>query len=256
MTSPIETATVRTELNQRVFSIEMHRPAKKNALNSNMYASLIESLKEAESNPEAHVIFLHGGRDCFTSGSDLQEFKQVQEDGTDRSHMGQNFLYAISQARKPIIAAVAGPAVGVGSTMLLHCDMVFAGAGAIFQFPFINLGLCPEAGSTFLLPKLVGHQNAAELLLLGEPFGADRALALGFVNRVLPDDTLLENALETARKMAAKPLASLLISKAFLKKSFAEDVKERIGEEGRSFTERLASVEARQAIESFLQRRK
>ncbi|HEY5896258.1 MAG TPA: enoyl-CoA hydratase-related protein, partial [Burkholderiales bacterium] len=157
---------------------------------------------------------------------------------------------------KPIVAAVAGPAVGIGSTMLLHCDLVFAGASARFQLPFVPLGIVPEFGSSFLLPLVAGYQRAAELLLLGEPFTAERAREAGIVNAVVPDDQVLGRAEQAALSLAALPPESVRLTKRFLKQTHAAAIEARIAEEMRVFIERLASPEARAAITAFLARKK
>jgi enoyl-CoA hydratase/carnithine racemase len=166
------------------------------------------------------------------------------------------FLIAISEARKPIVAAVNGTAVGVGVTMLLHCELVYAGSGATFQMPFVNLGLCPEAGSTLLLPRVMGHQRAAELLLLGESFSADKACALGIVTAVCPDKDVLSTARHKALLLATQPAAAVRLAKSLLKRDYAPQLRETIVEEGRQFMERLKSPEAAEALQAFMQRRK
>jgi len=166
------------------------------------------------------------------------------------------FLIAISEARKPIVAAVNGVAVGVGVTMLLHCDLVYAGSSASFQMPFVNLGLCPEAGSTLLLPRIMGHQRASELLLLGEAFSADKACAVGIVTAVCPDQEVLATARNKALQLVAQPAAALRLAKSLLKRDYAAPLRETIAEEVAQFKERLKSPEAAEALQAFMQRRK
>lgn len=149
-----------TEGRDRVLRIIINRPQKKNALTRAMYAAMAEAITRAEEDSGIRVIFMHGSQDCFTAGNDLKDFQAFRQDGNNKDV--SNFLSAVSRAKKPIVAAVGGVAVGVGTTMLLHCDLVYAGEGARFRMPFVALGLCPEAASSFLLPKLIGHQRASE----------------------------------------------------------------------------------------------
>jgi enoyl-CoA hydratase/carnithine racemase len=234
--------------------IEIDRPEKKNALTLAMYSALTAAFDSAEQKSDVRVIFVHGAQGCFTSGNDLKDFLDSPPVG--ESSPVFRFLGAISQATKPIIAAVQGPAVGVGTTMLLHCDLVLAGQSARFQLPFVNLGLCPEAASSFLLPLLAGYQRAAELLLWGETFGSDKACEIGLVNEVLPDGELMERAWARARSLAARPPASVRCTKALLKKGWEKVVRETMSEEGKLFAQRLASPEAGEAIGAFFERRK
>src|SRR5665647_96490 len=162
------TDLIQSELSEGILTLCINRPDKKNALNLAMYQALADGLREADRVDAVRAILIRGGEACFTSGNDLADFLEAPQTGPESPVM--QFLIAISEARKPIVAAVNGVAVGVGVTMLLHCDLVYAGRGATFQMPFVNLGLCPEAGSTLLLPRIMGHQRAAELLLLGESF--------------------------------------------------------------------------------------
>ena len=166
------------------------------------------------------------------------------------------FLKALSEACKPLVAAVNGSAVGIGVTMLLHCDLVYAGSGARFQMPFVSLGLCPEAGSTLLLPRIMGHQRAAELLLLGETFNADKACELGIVTAVCPDSDLRALARSKTLQLAAQPAAAVRLAKSLLKRDYAVQLRETIAEEGAQFMARLKSPEAAEALNAFMQRRK
>jgi enoyl-CoA hydratase/carnithine racemase len=167
-----------------------------------------------------------------------------------------HFLKGIATFPKPLLAAVCGPAVGVGTTMLLHCDLVYAGDNAAFSMPFVNLGLCPEAASSLLVPRLMGHQRAAEALLLGEPFMAEAALEVGLVNRVLPPTEANSYAQQQARKLAAKPLSSLIETKRLLKGAQIPAVLERMQEEGDIFRRMLTEPAAKEAFGAFLQKRK
>ncbi len=249
-----DTAPILTKSDQGVMQIEIHRPEKKNALTVAMYTALTEALKQAEQNTDVRVMLLTGGMECFTSGNDLKDF--MEHPPKDESSPVFRFLKAISQAEKPLIAVVNGPAVGIGTTLLLHCDLVYAGSLAVFQLPFVNLGLCPEAGSSLLLPQRLGHLRAAEWLLLGEPFGAAKAREFGLINEVYENTQVLEQALVRARRIAAQPPAALRLTKALLKQSNAQTVGEVIQLEGQHFIECLRSPEAQEALQAFLERRK
>ncbi|MCM0082169.1 enoyl-CoA hydratase [Geomonas sp. Red32] len=236
-----------------ILTLCFNRPDKKNALNLSMYRELSERLRSADGDDSVRVILLTGSGDSFTSGNDLADFLASPPTGNDSPVM--QFLLAISEARKPIVAAVNGAAVGVGVTMLLHCDLVYAAQGAAFQMPFVNLGLCPEAGSTLLLPRMMGHQRAAELLLLGETFTAQTAREVGIVSEVHPDENLAAVARDKAVKLAAQPAASVRLAKSLLKREYRVGLKETIVEEGAQFMKRLASPEAAEALQAFMQRR-
>jgi enoyl-CoA hydratase/carnithine racemase len=249
-----DTSEILTERSEKILRITINRPEKKNALNWDMSVAMADATNQANDDGEVRVIFLHGSADCFTAGADLQGFKDYKPDGKPRP--ANPFLVAISQAKKPIVAAVGGPAIGVGTTMLLHFDLVYAGEGAKFRMPFVNLGLCPEAASSFLLPKLIGHQHASELLLLGEPFSAAKALEIGLVNAVYPDSELIDRAYEQANKLAQQPPASVRLTKSLLKRSISSYVADTMTEEAKHFTERLGSAECKEAVSAFYERRK
>jgi enoyl-CoA hydratase/carnithine racemase len=243
-----------SERSDGIQTLRINRPDKKNALNLAMYKALADGLREADSDNSVRVILISGSDDCFTSGNDLADFLAAPSIGPESPVM--QFLTAISEARKPIVAAVNGLAVGIGVTMLLHCDLVYAGSCATFQMPFVNLGLCPEAGSTLLLPRIMGHQRAAELLLLGEPFNADKACSLGIVTAVCPDSDLLTTVQNKALQLSAQPAAAVRLAKKLLKRDYATSLKETIAEEGVQFISRLKSPEASEALQAFMQRRK
>ncbi|HYW92453.1 MAG TPA: enoyl-CoA hydratase [Gammaproteobacteria bacterium] len=244
---------VLTGISDGVLRITLNRPEKRNALTVSMYSAIADALEQAESSAAIRAVVLGGASDCFTSGNDLADF--LNDPPRGEGSPVSRFLAGISDASKPLIAAVTGPAVGVGTTMLLHCDLVYAGTGARFQLPFVNLALVPEAGSSVLLPRLAGHQRAAELLMLGEPFDAEAAYEVGLINRVLPDEEVTELAMAVARKLAAKPPEALRLTKMLLKRTQAEAVREAMRVEGEHFGERLASAEAREAMQAFLERR-
>jgi enoyl-CoA hydratase/carnithine racemase len=219
-----------------------------------MYGALADAFARADTEPGIRVLLLHGEPEAFTAGNDLQDFLARPATGPDSPVA--RFLHAVSHARKPVVAAVGGVAVGIGVTLLLHCDLVYAAEGTRFQLPFVDLGLCPELGSTLLLPALVGHQRAAELLLLAGPFDAARACALGLVNEVVAPERLLETATAAARRLAAKPPAAVQVTKALLRRAPLPALEAAIAEELRQFGERLRSPEARAALEAFLARRR
>jgi enoyl-CoA hydratase/carnithine racemase len=243
-----------TETKDRILRIRINRPQKKNALTRAMYAAMADAINRADQDSDIRVIFLHGSQDCFTAGNDLKDFQAFRQDGDNKDV--SNFLTAISRARKPFVAAVGGVAVGVGTTMLLHCDLVYAGEGAQFRMPFVALGLCPEAASSFLLPKLVGHQRASELLLLGEAFSAAKAFEIGLVNAVYPDSEYIDKAFTQAVILAQQPPASVRITKALLKKSISQTIVDTMTEERKQFSERLNSGECDEALTAFFERRK
>ncbi|MDO9067013.1 MAG: enoyl-CoA hydratase [Deltaproteobacteria bacterium] len=248
------TDLIQSELCGGILTLRINRPDKKNALNLDMYQAMADGLKLADSDNAVRVILICGAEDCFTSGNDLADFLAAPPSGPESPVM--QFLMAIGEAGKPIVAAVNGLAVGVGVTMLLHCDLVYAGNSATFQMPFVNLGLCPEAGSTLLLPRIMGHQRAAELLLLGEVFNADKACAIGIVTAVCPDNEVLVTAQNRAMQLAAQPAAAVRLAKSLLKRDYAEALRETIVEEGAQFVARLKSPEAAEALQAFMLRRK
>lgn len=248
------TELIQSELSDGIFTLRINRPDKKNALNLAMYQALADGLRKADEDAMVRVILISGTDDCFTSGNDLADFLTTPPTGESSPVM--QFLLAVSEARKPVVAAVNGLAVGVGVTMLLHCELVYAANSATFQMPFVNLGLCPEAGSTLLLPRIMGHQQAAELLLLGEVFTAEKACAVGIVTAVCPDGEVLVAARKKALLLAAQPAAAVRLAKSLLKRDYAKPLRETIIEEGKQFMNRLTSPEAAEALQAFMQRRK
>lgn len=242
-----------TEQQDGIMQIRIQRPEKKNALTLAMYAGLTAALTEAERDPAIRVVVLTGNGDSFTSGNDIADFLAAPPTG-DNSPVFQ-FLAALQQFGKPLIAAVNGVAVGIGVTMLLHCDLIYVRAGAILQLPFVNLGLCPEAGSSLLLPRRVGYPRAAEWLLLGEPFRAEQALDWGLINAIGADaGATLELAMAKAQRLAQQPPAAVRLTKALLKRAEAEPVRETIALESRYFMEQLGSPEAQATLRAFVER--
>ena len=220
-----------------------------------MYRQLGDALAAAADAPDVRAVLLHGTRECFSAGNDLADFLQPRPAGQEPAAAAHLFRTLPSLA-KPIVAAVAGPAIGIGCTLLLHCDLVYAAPNARFQLPFVPLGIVPEFGSTLLLPLLAGYQRAAELLLLGEPFNAEQAREAGIVNAIVPAAEVLEVAERRARALAALPPESIRLTKALLKATQRGALEARIAEESRIFAERLASPEAKAAMSAFLEKRK
>jgi enoyl-CoA hydratase/carnithine racemase len=246
--------SIRTDIADGVLRVEIDRPEKKNALTAAMYADLAAALERAEDDPAVRVVLIHGHAQVFTSGNDVADFMTPPPPDEDKPVL--RFLRAISSAAMPIVAAVDGPAVGIGTTMLLHCDLVYAGEGARFQLPFVNLGLVPEAGSTLLLPATAGHRRAAEWLMLGEPFSAVEAQQYGLVTEVVADGETVAAAVQAASKLAPKPPAALRLTKQLMKQPAAEAVAKQIQEEARHFETQLRSPEAAEAFKAFLRPKK
>lgn len=243
-----------TESKDRILRIEINRPDKKNALNMSMYGAIGSAINEGEQDPSIRVILVHGQKEFFSVGNDIKEFQSVSvQPGTNPLRIFGN---AITTAKKPLVAAVNGYSIGVGMTMLLHFDLVYAGTNAKFRAPFVDLALCPDAGSTFILPRLVGHHRAAEIFLFCDYLTAEEAYRIGFVNKVFPEDELLENVVSLCQRLALKPPASVRLTKELLKKYTADIVKTQKAEEFKNFTRRLRSREAREVFKAFFERRK
>jgi enoyl-CoA hydratase/carnithine racemase len=246
---------IEVERNGAVMRIAINRPEKKNALTADMYDALSDAVEEAERDSGVRVLLLHGKGDAFTAGNDLQDFLQKPWKGEARPP-AVRFIHAVAHAKKPIVAAVHGLVVGVGTTILLHCDLVYAAEETRFLVPFVNLGIVPEAASTVLLPLLIGRQRAAELFMLAAPLTAQRAYETGLVNAVLPVDKLLPTAAEAAQALAAKPAAALRATKDLMKRPYQAEVDRALREEVEVISERLESAETREALAAFLQKRK
>jgi len=244
---------VRAETRDRVARIELARLDKKNAITTEMYVQMAEALAAADADRDVRAVLIHGAKDCFTAGNDLQDFLKRPIGAKSPSW---RFFEILPALQKPIVAAVGGPAVGIGTTLLLHCDLVFATPATRFQLPFVALGIVPEFGSTYLLPLLAGYQRAAELLLLGQPFTAEKAHEVGIVTAVVPEGEVLERAAKAAAMLAELPPESIRLTKRLMKSAHADAVKKQIAEEGRIFVERLASPEAKEAMSAFLEKRK
>ncbi|MFZ5441358.1 MAG: enoyl-CoA hydratase [Myxococcota bacterium] len=232
--------------------IRFARPTKKNALTIAMYDRMNQALSEAAADKSVRAVVFGSTGETFTAGNDLGDFMQNPPTGEDSPVF--RFIHALATFEKPLLAAVDGKAIGLGLTMLLHCDFVYCTERASFVAPFVNLGLVPEAASSLLLPKLVGHARAADLLLLGEPLDAKTAHTLGLVNAVLAPDQVLPKALETARRLADKAPTAVKLSKALMKDQAA--VLERMKKEGALFASQLQSPEVAEAIGAFFEKRK
>jgi enoyl-CoA hydratase/carnithine racemase len=241
------------EAQARVLTIRINRPDKKNALTQAMYSAMTAALRRGEAESSVRAILLTGTEECFTAGNDLADFASAPAGGPT---VAIEFLHTLAAARKPVMAAVNGLAIGIGATLLLHCDLVYAGSAARFQFPFVNLGLCPEAASSLILPSLVGHRRAAELLYFGEPFGAEAARDFGIVNEIFPDAELLSSATAKALQLAEKPPAALRATKALLKGHTRAAVTEAMAQEMQQFGPLLQGPEVKEAIAAFRERRK
>lgn len=244
---------IKTAKKDGILTITMNRPDKKNALTTGMYSDMAKAIKTAENDPDLRVILIKGSQDAFCAGNDLGDF--LNNPPQDDSSPVLQFLKTLSEAKLPIVAAVNGTAVGIGTTMLLHCDFVYVAEDSTFSLPFINLGLVPEAGSSMLLPRLAGHQRAAELLMLGEPFTAEDAKEIGFVNRICKAEDVLPAAMKTAEKLAKKPQNALRETKALMRQDF-ESVAARISREADVFKNCLTSEETKNAITTFFSRKK
>lgn len=236
-----------------ILEVRMHRPERRNALTHEMYTALDAALQRAAESPSVRVVLLAGTDDCFTAGNDMKDFLNNPPQGPDSPVM--RFLSRLVAFEKPVVAAVVGPAVGVGTTLLLHCDLVYVGRSARLQMPFVNLGLCPEAGSSLLVPALMGHQRAAELLLLGDPVSGEQAVTLGLANEIYEDGECLQQARVQAERLAAQPAAAVRLTKKLMRSAGAGRLHDHMREEGAQFDKRLGSPEAREAMTAFMEKR-
>ncbi|WP_415757668.1 enoyl-CoA hydratase-related protein [Pseudomonas sp. LT1P18] len=244
---------IQFERERGLLILRLNRPDKKNALTRAMYSHLAEALKLADTDPEINAVLITGSAECFTAGNDIADF--IQQPPTNLDSPVFQFMLTLLECRKPVIAAVAGAAVGIGATMLLHCDLVYVSRDARLRMPFVNLGLCPEFGSSLLLPRLLGHAKAAELLLLGEGFSGEQAAQWGIATEALGSG---EEALAKAREMALRfeslPPEAVRISKQLMKATDREQLRKVIEEESAQFTQRLRSPEAIAALTGFIKR--
>lgn len=246
--------TVKTSLSDGVLNVVMDRPERKNSLTTAMYAALCDALDEASRNPQVKVLLMSGAGGVFTAGNDLDDFVSKPPQSMDAPVF--QFMLKMAELEKPVVAAVEGLAIGVGTTMLLHCDLVYVSQEARFSLPFVNLGLVPEAGSSLLFAKASGHQRAAEKLLLGDVFRADEAQELGFINRLLPTGEVLPFAMVQALRLAQLPNGSVRGTKALMKARQREDVLQQIRDEAQVFMDRVKGPAAQEAIAAFKAKRK
>jgi len=228
--------------------LTIDRPERRNAIDLATYRALTAAIDDADHDPEVRCCVLTGAGNVFTSGNDLTDFQQPQPTGPSEAFA---FLRTLVSAGKPLVAAVEGFAVGVGSTMLLHFDLAFAGRSTVFRLPFVDLGLCPEGGSSYLLPQVAGLRRESELLMLSEKFGAEDAAEAGLINGVVDDGAALDNALARARALAAAPAESVRLAEMLLRQPHREAVLGAIDTEAVHFTERLGSADAQAAFKRF-----
>jgi enoyl-CoA hydratase/carnithine racemase len=236
-----------------IMTLTFNRLARKNSITAAMYATLADALEQAQADERVRVVVIQGDESVFSAGNDLGDFLNQPPAGEDAPVF--RFLHHIASFPKPLLAAVCGPAVGIGTTLLFHCDLVYAGDNAAFSMPFVNLGLCAEGASSLLAPQMFGYHRAAEALLLGEPFYAEAALEVGLVNKVLPPSEVHAYAAQVARKLAAKPLSSLVQTKRLMKQGQQAQVQRVILEEGAVFGRMLREPAAKEAFAAFLQKR-
>ena len=252
--NPSNTPEILVHTDSGVMTITLNRLARKNSITSAMYDLLADALDSANHDVAVRAVVIQGHETIFSAGNDIGDFLNKPPATSDAPVF--RFLRGLSSFPKPIVASVCGPAVGIGTTMLLHCDLVYAGDNAAFSMPFVNLGLCPEAASSFLAAQLMGYPRAAEALLLGEPFMAETALDMGLINRIVPPAEANALAQRQALKLAAKPITSLMETKRLMKKGNAGMVAERMAEEGASFGRMLQEPAAREAFTAFMEKRK
>ena len=254
------TAQLKSHTEGQTLVLTLSNPDYRNALGPQIYTAGIEALNAAESNGDIRSVVITGEGAHFSAGGQLNRLQENR--ALPPEHQAQSiealhgWLETIATFPKPLLAAVCGPAVGIGTTMLLHCDLVYAGDNAMFSMPFVNLGLCPEAASSLLVPRLMGYQRAAEVLLMGDPFMAEAALEVGLVNRVVPPTEANALAQQQARRLATKPLSSVIETKRLLKASTTPAVLERMREEGAIFGRMLQEPAAKEAFSAFLDKRK
>ena len=246
--------TIRANIQDGVACIELARPERKNAITAEMYAQMADALAAAAHDASVCAVVLHGAPSVFSAGNDIQDF--LERPPSSETSATVRFMNALASHEKPVIAAVNGAAVGIGTTLLLHCDLVYSADDAMFSMPFVNLGLCPEFASSLLLPMAAGYHKAAEKLLFGEPISAEEALDMGLVNRLVPPAQVLEVALHQARRFRALPPVAVRETKRLLKAGWRNAVQIAMTAELETFRRLLDSPEAREALSAFLERRK
>ncbi len=246
---------IKIETSDSVLTIGINRPEKKNALNGAMYFAVRDALIAGHDDQNVRAVIIYGLGGDFTAGNDLKEFLEFSS--TDQETFpAKEFLDVLIPYSKPVIAAVDGLAVGIGATMTIHCDLVYASEGARFQMPFVNLGLNPEAGSSYALPQLIGYHNAAEVILLGGMVTAKRAYDMGFVNAVVKQSELMDTAMTAAQRITELPPGPIRLAKSMMKKHFNDKIMETNEHEFNSFLDGLSSPEAGEAVRAFMEKRK
>ncbi len=243
-----------TERSGHILRIQLNRPEKKNAMTVAMYITLADLLNDAAKDDQIRVVLWHGTGDSFSAGNDIEDFLK-NPPGAGESPQAR-LMRALIDFDKPIVAAVQGAAIGGGTTMLTHCDLVLAGESAKLQMPFVNLAVVPEFGTSYSVPARIGYLRAAELILLGSRFDAKRAAELGLVTRVMPDQELLASATQTARDLAEKPPAALQACKRLMRSSTRELLERAVRLENEEFSVRVRSAEAKEAFTAFIEKRK
>jgi enoyl-CoA hydratase/carnithine racemase len=248
--------SIKTETAAGVARIEIARPEKKNAITVAMYQQLADAVNAAGADGQVRSVLIHGHPEIFTAGNDLEDFMAQRSRDLGLDAPVFRFMRAMSACEKPVVAAVNGAAVGIGTTMLLHCDLVYCADNAMFSMPFVSLGLCPEFASSLLMPLNASYHRAAEKLLLSEPISAEEAVEMRIVNRILPPGEVLPFAKRQAARFAQLPPASVRETKRLLRAGWKTAVEKSIGEESESFGRLLASPEAKEAFTAFFERRK
>ena len=238
----------------RILILRINRPEQKNALTRAMYTALADGLAEAHNDPEIRAVLIAGNDECFTAGNDLGEFENGMPEDFRTTPVGR-FLFALAEATKPVVAAINGPAVGIGTTLLLHCDLAWAGSNTRFRMPFVNLGLCAEGGSSLLLPRRLGRVRAGELLLLGRAFDAQKAEHYGLVTGVCDPSETEETAFRACLELAELPPAAIRATKELMNEADAGSLEQAMSREGKRFAERLESQEASEAFRAFREKR-
>ncbi|MEO8491397.1 enoyl-CoA hydratase-related protein [Pseudomonas sp.] len=234
--------------------LQLNRPDKKNALTRAMYTQLADALEQADASADIRAVLIQGSSECFTAGNDIGDF--LEQPPNDLDSPPFHFMKSLLNCRKPVVAGVAGAAVGIGTTLLLHCDLVYVSRDARLRMPFVNLGLCPEFGSSLILPRLLGHAKAAELLLLGEGFTGEQAAQWGIATEALGNgEAALAKAREMAERFESLAPGAVQVTKQLMKSVDREQLRQVIEEEGALFTQRLKSPEAIAALSAFITRR-
>ncbi len=246
--------SIRTASQNGVATIEIARPERKNALTAAMYQAMADALDAAQADPAVRVVLLTGHESIFTAGNDLEDF--MKRPPSEESAPVFQFMQALVRIEKPVIVAVRGAAIGIGVTLLLHCDFVYLAEDSRLTMPFVSLGLVPEFGSSLLLPALMGHARATEKLLLSEPLSAQEAVSVGLASKALPSAEVLEHAQKVAQRLCALPPGAVRESKRLMRAGNRSSVLEAIDTERKVFAQRLLSPEAKEAFSAFFEKRK